>query len=250
MPALRRSLSAARELIYIETPQFCRTAEPAAPGATAEDLVELLTVRLTTEPGLRVVLALPRLPDAVQPFGGWVLQALRARTQAVTALRAAAPDRVVVFHPIGFPGRNVGIRTTTVVVDDVWCLCGATHWRRRGMTFDGSIAVASFDRKLVGGYSARVRDFRRRLMAAKLGVSVPSPTDSPTPDWVRLGNTVSAFGVVTQMLKQGGLGRVQPFWPGPTDFTGATTDAVADPDGCEGASLVVTLGGILNEPMA
>jgi hypothetical protein len=28
------------------------------------------------------------------------------------------------------------------IVDDVWCLSGATNFRRRGMTFDGSVAIA------------------------------------------------------------------------------------------------------------
>ena len=65
-----------------------------------------------------------------------------------------------------------------MIVDDVWCLCGATHWRRRGLTFDGSVAVASFDRQMENGYSKKVRAFRRALMAAKLAVE--APTREPT----------------------------------------------------------------------
>jgi hypothetical protein len=53
--------------------------------------------------------------------------------------------------------RTAFIRTTSIIVDDVWCLSGATHFRRRGMTFDGSVAIASFDRQMDTGYSRGVR---------------------------------------------------------------------------------------------
>jgi len=43
----------------------------------------------------------------------------KARTEAVSNLLAAAPDRVAVFHPVGFPGRTAFIRTTSIIVDDV-----------------------------------------------------------------------------------------------------------------------------------
>jgi hypothetical protein len=116
------------------------------------------------------------------------------------------------------------------------------------MTFDGSVSVASFDRQLSGGYSTRVREFRRRLMAAKLGVPVPAVTDPPSADWVGLGRPAGAFGVVARLLRQGGLGRVEQFWPGPADLTGAQTDAAGDPDGRDGATMVTVLAGLINQP--
>ena len=59
-------------------------------------------------------------------------------------LLAVAQDRVAMFHPVGFPGRTAFIRTTSVIVDDVWCLVGAAHFRRRGMTFDGTTFIGLF----------------------------------------------------------------------------------------------------------
>ena len=116
-----------------------------------------------------------------------------------------------------------------------------------GLTFDGSAAVASFDRNLVGGVSAKVRDHRRALMAALLRVPVPRPTDQPSADWVMLGRATGAFGAVRRLSIQGGLGRIEPLWPGPADTTGAQSDQIADPDGRDGASFGGVLAGLIDE---
>jgi hypothetical protein len=66
-----------------------------------------------------------------------------------------------VFHPVGFPGRTASIRTISVIVDDIGCLCGASHFRRRGMTFDGSAAIATFDCQMQRLFTGRARVPRR-----------------------------------------------------------------------------------------
>jgi hypothetical protein len=139
----------------------------------------------------------------------WSRQHYQARTEAASLLLSAAPDRVAIFHPVGFPGRTAFIRTTTIVVDDVWCLTGATHFRRRGVTFDGSAAVASFDRQMENGYSQKVRVFRRASMAAKMAVPAPG-NGTPSADWLRLGKPESAFQLVSDWLAEGGLWFIQP----------------------------------------
>ncbi len=58
------------------------------------------------------------------------------------------------------------------------------------MTFDGSTAIASFDRQMESGYSKGVRTFRRLLMATKLGVAVPAG-GTPSAEWLRLGSALS-----------------------------------------------------------
>jgi hypothetical protein len=70
--------------------------------------VEALADRLAAHRSLRVIIATPRLPDHVPAYGGWIREALTARREAVDALRGVDPDRVVAFHPIGFPGRVFG----------------------------------------------------------------------------------------------------------------------------------------------
>lgn len=246
--SLLRALSEARELVYVESPQFTRTARGAGADYKA-DLVAVLVDRLTNDKRLRVLICIPREPDFDTKFKGWWRRHFKDRTEAVSALTAVDAGRVAVFHPVGFPGRPALIRTTSVVVDDVWCCVGSTHFRRRGMTFDGSTAIASFDRQLEEGYSKKVRDYRRNLMAAKLGVTAPAAGQAATADWIRLGRPHSAFDLVSGLLAQGGLGRIQPLWPGPADNTiQATTTDIADPEGStEDGNMVTTLAGMLNE---
>jgi hypothetical protein len=247
--SLRRALAEARELVYIESPQFARTARPAgAPQPFEVDLVAEFAARLSQHPELKVLICTARDPDFAVNFKGWWRQHYQARVEAMGDLLAAAPDRVALFHPVGFPGRTAFIRTTSVIVDDVWCLVGATHFRRRGLSFDGSAAIASFDRQLEHGYSRRVREYRRALMAAKLKVQPPAPGVAPSGDWLRLARPASAFDLVADLLAQGGLGRIQPLYPGPADTTVLPAGAnIADPDGSDGANFVTTFAGMLNE---
>jgi hypothetical protein len=190
---------------------------------------------LIDNPRLRVIICLPRMPDFDLSRGGWVRTAFTHRAAAIRKLADAAVERIAAFHPIGFPGRPTAIRSTTVIIDDAWCLCGTSHWRRRGMTFDGSVSVAAFDKQLTDGYSLAVSRFRRQLMAAKLGIPQTSNPDSATPDWIRLATTDGAFEVVADLLAEGGAGRCKPIWEGPKDNSVLPqTDKLVDPDGTKG----------------
>ena len=249
--ALRRAFAEARELVYIESPQFARTARPAgAPQPFEVDLVAALADRLAAHPNLLVIVCTPRFSDFSDNFKTFHRQHYAARMEAFGMLQAAAKERVLLFHPVGFPGRVAYIRTTSIIVDDVWCLVGATHFRRRGMTFDGSASIASYDRMMTDGYSTKVRNYRRSLMAAKMKIPDPATGAPLSGEWVRLGRPASAFDVVHDLLDQGGFGRIQNVWPGPpaSDNSIATAQPeVADPDGTNGVSLFNTLAGMLNE---
>ena len=247
--SLRRAFAEARELVYIESPQFARTARPGGtPQPFEVDLVAELAARLIAHPNLRVIVCTPRFSDFADNYRTFHRQHYAARIEALGDLQAAARDRVLLFHPVGFPGRTAHIRTTSVIVDDVWCLVGATHFRRRGMTFDGSAAIASFDRQITDGYSTKVRNYRRALMAAKMKVPAPAAGQPLSGEWVRLGRPLSAFDVVNDLLAQGGYGRIQGIWPGPVDTSVLPAQAdVADPDGSNGTTMFTTLAGMLNE---
>ncbi|MBN1240991.1 MAG: hypothetical protein JXB36_21005 [Gammaproteobacteria bacterium] len=245
--SLARAVGEAEELVYIETAGFARTARPGgSPAAHEIDLVERLAARLASQPNLKVVICTPRETDfAPAPFAR---RAMAQRKEAYDMLNAAGPGRVVAFHPRGFPGRFVALRSTTVIVDDVWSLTGATHFRRRGMTFDGSAAIASFDRDIADGYSRKVRAQRQLLMAAKLGIAPTDADGLPVPDFLRLQRPAAAFDLIADLLRQGGLGKVAPLWHGPTDTSVLPqSDDVADPDGSNGAPGALTLASFLSE---
>ncbi|MGD1859189.1 MAG: hypothetical protein ACFB0E_04370 [Leptolyngbyaceae cyanobacterium] len=236
--SLRRALGQARELIYIESPTFARTAHPGGEALPHEiDLVNVIAERLNADPRLKVILCLPRHPDFAPERDNWELAAINHRTEALNTLLATVPpDRVAAFHPVGFPGRSTAIRSTTIIVDDIWCIVGTSHLRRRGMTFDGGVDVVSFDREVVNGYSSQIARFRQLLMATKLGVTEPTQPSNTSALWVRLAWPESAFDVVADLLRQGGLGRCNPIWAGPTEMADdfiATELNLADPDGVD-----------------
>lgn len=226
------------------TGQLARTARPTGPAKPEQvDLVAELVTSLTGHPNLRAIVCTPRLSAFAANDPGWSREHCRARTEAASSLLAAAPDRISVFDPVGFPGRRAAVRTTSVIVDDVWCLVGATHFRRRGLTFDGSAAGASFDRPSDKGDSTKLRADRRARMA------VPDPgTAAPSADWLRLGSPESAFQLVRDWLNQGGLGQIQPLWPGPADtrVLPATAD-MADPDGSDGTTFLGLFASLIAE---
>jgi hypothetical protein len=245
MWSLARAVAEAREYVFIESPMFAATA--ATGDASLVDLVGLLATRLTANPNLKVLISLPRLPDFAASLPPFVRGAFRDRAAAITTLQTAAADRVAAFHPIGFPGRSVVGRSTVVLVDDAYALIGTSHWRRRGMTFDGGCDVVTLDRRLDDrGSSAAIARFRQALLATRLGVAQPAAAATSTALWTRLAEPESAFDVVRDLLGGGGLGRCTPVYAGPTDTSvfPEATDKI-DPNGLAGQSLTTLLGGLI-----
>jgi hypothetical protein len=258
--ALRRALDHARELVYIETPLLGHTKDPDGAPAdplAAVDLFAELTARLGAEPGLRVILLTPRTPPFPDAFAPWAMYFYAARNVVAQALQQAGGTidgrpRVVVAHPMGIPGRPLVICTTTVVVDDVWCLVGTSTLSRRGLTFDGGNDVVMTDRALDRGAGVAVRAYRKALMAAHLGLSPGQGV--PPAQLVQLHQPAAAHAVFADVLANGGEGSLLPLWPGPDPNAPNATiphkAAVADPDGRGGASFITGLDGALgNNPL-
>lgn len=254
--ALTRAFKQAREFVYIESPAFAVTARGV--GGTLVNLVTLLGELIDDNPRVKLVVCTPRLPDFAADKQSWARAAFAHRKEALQFLAAKAnppapagettppPPRLAAFHPIGFPGRSSPLRTTTIVVDDVWCLVGTSHFRRRGMTFDGAADVVSVDRQIAKGYSAAVARFRQVLMAQRLGVDVPTSPTNADALWVRLAQPESAFAALIELLSAGGAGRLSPVWAGPDDNAVLPqTDDVADPDGSSGATFQTFIAGAL-----
>jgi hypothetical protein len=238
--SLARAIAQAEDYVYIEGPAFSATSFGNDGGI---DLVSLLDQRLTTNTRLKVIIGVPRLPDFTPTKANWVRAAFAQRANAISKLAQTAPARVVSFSPVGFPGRWSATRSTVVLVDDVYALVGTTHFRRRGMTFDGGVSVASIDRQLDGaGVSSTIAAFRQMLIARKLGVDVPSGPAATTALWTRLARPESMFSALVELLAEGGQGHCSPVWAGPTDTTVIPqTDDISDPNGLD-ASASALLG--------
>lgn len=238
--AWRWALSHARRLVYVETGLF--TATGAGAGDHVVDLVEVLVARLAAEPNLRVVLVLPRRVPFGEHYASFAQRQHLARNAAIDRLVAAAPKRVVAYHPVGFPGRPEVVRGTFAVVDDVWALAGSSTLSRRGVTFDGGVDVAFMGHDLRDGVSATVRDMRRNAMARVLGIGPAPAGTTPDPRFVRLQDPAGAFGLMRQTVDNGGEGEVQPLFRGlPEIELPAMPTDLADP---EGRDFPDTLGGL------
>ena len=244
--ALAEAIGRAERFAYIETPGLAATAAAGAADPFAVDLFAALTARLSANPALHVAVCCPREPD--YPFGFNPFRDLEAssRHDALLALPTAAladpvASRVVAFHPVGFPGRPSRLESTVVIIDDVWALVGSSTLRRRGLTFDGGADVVCTDLALTEGRSAAIAGFRRTLQAARLGIGAPAaPPALPPSSFVRLGDGVDACHEIREMLRGGGLGRIErlappepvgrPPAPGPADAVNPDGETVDLPN--------------------
>ena len=244
--SLRWAFAHARQLVYVETALLSATG--LGSGAHEVDLIALLAGRLESQRDLRVVLVVPKR----MPFGpGYESFAQRlhlARNAAVDALVAKGGKRVVVYHPIGFPGRPEQLRGMLAVVDDVWLLAGTSALSRRGLTFDGGLDLAVVGHELADGTCRTIRDIRRDAMARQLGLRPPTPGSGETADprWARLADQRSAFELLRETLDNGGEGEIEALWPGlPEAELPAVDIQLADPDGRDAPALLAAFAAVL-----
>jgi hypothetical protein len=252
--ALESAIQAARHIIYIETPGFCSTAHlSGSPSATlkpyAVDLIATLTAQLAKMTGLRVVVCVNKNPDFAPGYEGMASYEVQDRLAIVHGMAAAAAspptsEQFVLFHPIGFPGRFARVETNVVIIDDIWAMVGGCTIRRRGLTFDGSSDLVFTDTLLENGRSAAIRDFRRALIANRLGISANSTQSS----YVALSDATTAFGVIQDALSGGGLGKISSIWDGTTQGltpASALTADEANPDGRDFDELTAAVVSLL-----
>ena len=249
--ALNSAIATARHLIYIETPGFCSTVAAASAAGYAADLIGALKARMAACPGLRVIVAVPKNADFAPGYEGMATYEVQDRYKIVfgqttdPVITPLQKTQAVVFHPVGFPGRFSRLETNVVIVDDVWAMIGGATLRRRGLTFDGSSDLVLTDTLLEDGRSVAIRDFRRGLMAQRLGVAA----NSTEPTYIALAEPATAFRVITDAVAGGGQGNVTSVWngvtPGQTSAT-ALPPEQANPEGREldfvTAGIIATLG--------
>lgn len=237
--ALEGAISNARRFIYIESPAFASTQKDYGTGtvpAYALNLIEKIRTRLTQASGLQVMICTPKFPDFAPGYEAFSAQEAADRRARILGL---PPERVVAFHPVGFPGRPSRLESTVVIVDDVWAMVGSSTFRRRGLTFDGGSDLVFTDFDLVKGRSAAIAAFRRKLLADRLGVpafTTNSFGTMPDPTFIRLADGVEAFYAVREWLVAGGLGKIERLWNGITPGVTAVPPVSLDlgnPDGIE-----------------
>jgi hypothetical protein len=211
--SLQRALGEARELIYIEIVQFAPTAvNKRGMPAHMLDQAQVIIDRMTARRDVRVLVALPWDTDFAHSgppmnFETFVQQAIGARKALVAKVPNIISDELAVFHPLALPG--------------------LLRPRDRGRLFEETAPVPP---RPDGGQAGRAgRDGVRQRDGGMGALALPR----------------TAFGVICNLLGEGGAGLIKPLWDGYNpDVIPATVDE-ADPDGTDGIKLFDTLTGSL-----
>ena len=210
--SLEAGIKSAKQFIYIETPGIGPTQYDSAPDF-GRDLWQLIADQIDANPGLHVIIGVPKAPEYAPKYLEWQKREILERKKLFVTEAgntAVLPEkRVVVFHPIGFPGRPSLLENHIVIVDDQWMLLGSSAMRRRSLTFDGStdLVIGGFD--LEKGINPAIRDFRKQLLQLRLGINDSNRTSLNNPNAARLQDGREAFYVVREMLKDGGYGLIE-----------------------------------------
>jgi hypothetical protein len=250
--ALASALAQARHFVYIETPGFSSTADTSVTPlpSYAVDLIGILNQRMQDLPGLRAMVCVPKYPDFATGFEGMAAYEVLDRYNILVGQPSAHPPipsqlptaQTVGFHPIGFPGRYSRIESTVIIIDDCWAVVGGSTFRRRGLTFDGSSDLVFTDTQLVNGRSPSIRDFRRALMAQRLGI----PVDAEHPSYVQLNDGQRSFQLIRQTLVAGGLGNIDLWWNGMTPHVTPAAPITLDQANPEGRTFSFAQAAIIS----
>ncbi len=166
--AYEKAFTSASRLIYVED-QYLWS------GLVARGIAQALR----REPHLRVIVVVPRYPDADGPLSGPPNRLGQLR--ALRILRAAGGDRVGVYDLENAAGTPIYVHAKVCIVDDLWFTVGSDNFNRRSWTSDSEITCAVIDETRDDrspadwgdtGDRARTlaRDLRLRLWAEHLGV--------------------------------------------------------------------------------
>jgi phosphatidylserine/phosphatidylglycerophosphate/cardiolipin synthase-like enzyme len=107
------------------------------------DVARLFAEALAANPGLHLVVVVPRVPDqdgAVAERSQYV-----GRWQALEMCRRAGRNRVHVFDVENHEGTPVYVHAKVCVVDDVWASVGSDNFNRRSWTHDSELSSAVLD---------------------------------------------------------------------------------------------------------
>lgn len=160
--AYRKAFVNARTLIYLEDQYLW-----------SELIAQGIRGALERSPELRVIIVVPRYPDADGAVSG--PPARFGQLRAVRMLRRAAPERVGIYNLENSEGSPIYVHAKICIVDDVWFTCGSDNFNRRSWTSDSELTCAVLDStpddRQPGAEDARrlARDLRLDVWAEHLG---------------------------------------------------------------------------------
>ncbi|GAB2596072.1 phospholipase D family protein [Kribbella endophytica] len=208
LKALRR----AQSLIYIEDQYFW-----------SRDVAIALQEALDRSPSLRVIVVVPRFPDADGRFSG--PPALDGQRRALELLRS---DRVAVYDLENAAGVPIYVHAKVCIVDDEWFACGSDNFNRRSWTNDSELTCAVVAPEVA-------RSLRAELWSEHLGLDAELDPVAGFDAWRRTASALDAWhsggrvgdrpGGQIRHHRPAGVSRWQRVWARPI------FDHVYDPDG-------------------
>ncbi len=129
-----KALRRARRLVYVEDQFFWSTA-----------VAQVFAGALRREPGLHLVVVVPRFPDDDGAIA--TLTSRLGRSTAVETVREAGGDRVHVLDVENREGEPVYVHAKICIIDDVWAAVGSANVNRRSWTHDSELTVAVVDQQ-------------------------------------------------------------------------------------------------------
>ena len=130
--AYRRAFARARRLVYLEDQYLW-----------SSDVARVIADALRDNPGLHVIVVVPRYPDREGRLAETPVQV--GRQDAVRICAAAGGERFAVYDIENPHGAAVYVHAKVVVVDDVWAMIGSDNLNRRSWTHDSELSVAVLD---------------------------------------------------------------------------------------------------------
>ena len=190
-----KALRRAKRLVYVED-QYMWSVDVATVFAEA----------LRREPGLRVVVVVPRFPDQDGPLS--IPPTRLGHAQALQVIRKAGGDRVEVYDVENRHGDAVYVHAKVCIVDDVWATVGSDNFNRRSWTHDSELTAAVLDQErdlrepvdpggLGDGARVFARDLRLELFREHLDRGDGDEADLLDPD-----DAVAAIAASADRLQQ------------------------------------------------
>lgn len=142
-----KAVNRAERLVYVEDQFFW-----------GHDVARLFADRLRDEPGLRLMVVLPLVPD----LNGLNRTAqLLGRRRAFDQLMEVAPGRVAAYGLENHAGTPVYVHAKVCIIDDTWASTGSDNFSRRSWTHDSELTAVVLDEDYA-------RDLRLMLAAEHL----------------------------------------------------------------------------------
>ena len=149
--AYLKVLPRARSLVYLEDQYLWSTA-----------VVSVLADALRANPGLHLIVVIPRFPD--QDGKVSTPPNLFGRADALALLYAAGGRRVAVYGLENSAGTPIYVHAKVCIVDDIWTIIGSDNFNRRSWTHDSEVSCAIIDE-----YGSFARQLRLGLGTEHLG---------------------------------------------------------------------------------